>query len=110
MPIAGGRLGAVRIGVWRDEVNAEVERNTLPLIKLLLAVVGGGVLVACYVAWRINRPIVRLVRAAQRISTGDLEAPSLGVQDNSKFGDLSRALERMRSSIKAGMARIGDDR
>jgi len=50
-----------------------------------------------------------LVRAAQRISTGDLEAPSLGVEDNSEFGELSRALERMRSSIKAAMVRMRDD-
>ena len=62
-----------------------------------------------YLAWRINRPIIRLVTAAQRISTGDLEAPSLGVEDNSEFGELSRALERMRSSIKAAMVRMRDD-
>ena len=110
MPIAGGRLGTVRIGIWRDEINAQINRSTMPLVKILLLVVGGGILVAFYVAWRINRPIVRLVKAAQRISTGDLEAPSLGVEDNSEFGELSRALERMRSSIKAAMARMGDHR
>jgi HAMP domain-containing protein len=110
MPIASGRLGTVRIGIWRDEINAEINRSTMPLVKILLLVVGGGILVAFYVAWRINRPIVRLVKAAQRISTGDLEAPSLGVEDNSEFGELSRALERMRSSIKAAMARMGDHR
>jgi HAMP domain-containing protein len=109
-PISGGQLGSVRVGVWRDEINAEVNRSVMPLVKILLLIVGGGVLVAFYVAWRINRPIVRLVRAAHRISTGDLEAPSLGVEDNNEFGELSRALERMRSSIKAAMARIGDDR
>ena len=110
VPITGGQLGTVRVGIWRDEIDAEVRRSTMPLVKTLLLVVGGGILVAFYVAWRINRPIVRLVRAAQRISTGDLEAPSLGVEDDSEFGELSRALERMRSSIKAAMARIGNDR
>jgi HAMP domain-containing protein len=110
MPVMNGQLGTVRVGIWRDEINAEINRTEMPLLKVLLSVVGAGILVAFYLAWRINRPIVRLVRAAQRISTGDLEAPSLGVEDNSEFGELSRSFERMRSSIKAGMVRIRDDR
>ncbi len=77
-------------------------------MKYLLLAVGAGVLAALYLAWRINRPILRLVRAAQRISSGDLDAPSLGTEDRSEFGELSRALERMRSSIKAALLRLSD--
>jgi protein-histidine pros-kinase len=81
----------------------------MPLVKVLLLVVGGGVLMAVYLAWRINRPILRLVRAAHRISSGDLDAPALGTDDKSEFGELSRALERMRSSIKAALVRLGGE-
>jgi HAMP domain-containing protein len=109
MPVLDGQAGAVRLGIWRDHIEAEVSRTVKPLIQMLWWVAVGGVLMSVYLAWRINRPIIRLVRAAQRISTGDLEAPSLGVEDNSEFGELSRALERMRSSIKAAMVRMRDD-
>jgi HAMP domain-containing protein len=110
VPVLDGQAGVVRLGVWRDEIAAEIDRTVQPIVKFLLLVVGCGVLAAVYLAWRINRPILRLVRAAQRISSGDLDAPSLGTEDRSEFGELSRALERMRSSIKAALLRLNDQR
>ena len=110
VPVLDGQAGVVRLGLWRDEIATEIDRTVQPIVKLLLLVVGAGVLVAIYLAWRINRPILRLVRTAQRISSGDLDAPSLGTEDGSEFGELSRALERMRSSIKAALLRLNDER
>ena len=109
VPVMDGKIGAVRLGLWRDEITSEINRDVMPLVKVLLLVAGGGVLMAVYLAWRINRPILRLVRAARRISSGDLDAPSLGTADKSEFGELSRALERMRSSIKAALVRLGGE-
>jgi len=109
VPVMDGQAGVVRLGLWRDEIAAEIERSVQPLVKFLLIAVGAGVLAAIYLAWRINRPILRLVRTAQRISSGDLDAPSLGTEDRSEFGELSRALERMRSSIKAALLRLNDE-
>ncbi len=109
VPVMDGKIGAVRLGLWRDEITSEINRDVMPLVKVLLLVVGGGVLMAVYLAWRINRPILRLVRAAHRISSGDLDAPALGTDDKSEFGELSRALERMRSSIKAALVRLGGE-
>jgi len=106
VPILEGQAGAVRLGIWRDEVDAEIRRTVTPLVKILSLVVGSGILIVIYFVWRINRPIIRLVRAAQMISRGDLEAPSLGTEDKTEFGELSRALERMRSSIKAALIRL----
>ena len=106
VPILEGRSGTVRIGIWQKEVDREISRAIMPLIKALFLVVMGGILVAIYLAWRINRPIVRLVRSAQKISDGDLDAPSFGTADSTEFGELARALERMRSSIKAALARL----
>ena len=101
-----GRGGAVRVGVWRAHVDAEINETVIPLIKLLGFVVGGGILVAVFLAWRINRPIFRLVAAAKAISSGDLDVPAPRVEDASEFGELSRAIERMRSSVKAAMIRL----
>jgi HAMP domain-containing protein len=106
VPILEGRGGAVRVGIWRAHVDAEINETVIPLIKLLGFVVGGGILVAVFLAWRINRPIFRLVAAAKAISSGDLDVPAPRVEDASEFGELSRAIERMRSSVKAAMIRL----
>jgi two-component system sensor histidine kinase VicK len=108
VPILEGRSGTVRIGIWQKEIDREISRAITPLIKALFLVVIGGILMAIYLAWKINRPIARLVRSAQKISNGDLDAPSFGTADKTEFGELARALERMRSSIKAALARLSE--
>lgn len=108
VPILEGRSGTVRIGIWQKEIDGEISRAITPLIKTLFLVLVGGILLAIYLAWKINRPIVRLVRSAQKISDGDLDAPSFGTADKTEFGELARALERMRSSIKAALARLSE--
>ncbi|HEX9453452.1 MAG TPA: HAMP domain-containing protein, partial [Candidatus Binatia bacterium] len=87
-------------------VDAEIDQIVMPIVKLLLMVFAAGIFMAILIAWNVSRPILRLVRSARRISHGDLDAPSLGVQDSTEFGELSRALERMRSSIKAALVRL----
>ena len=108
VPILEGRSGTVRIGIWQKEVDREISRAITPLIETLFLVVMGGIAMAIYLAWKINRPIVRLVRSAQKISNGDLDAPPFGTADSTEFGELARALERMRSSIKAALARLSE--
>lgn len=106
VPILEGRGGAVRVGIWREHVDAEINETVIPLTKLLGFVMGGGIFLAALLAWRINRPIFRLVAAAKAISSGDLDVPAPRVEDASEFGELSRAIERMRSSVKAAMIRL----
>lgn len=106
VPILDGQIGAVRVGIWKGDVDAAIGETIAPLIKWLLLVILGGTLLALILAWNISRPIVRLVRIARRISHGELDAPSLGVEDRTEFGELSRALERMRSSVKAAVMRL----
>jgi len=106
VPILEGQSGAVRVGIWKDDVDAEIDQAVMPIVKLLLMVFAVGIFMAILIAWNVSRPILRLVRSARRISHGDLDAPSLGVQDRTEFGELSRALERMRSSVKAALVRL----
>lgn len=105
--ILEGQLGVLRLGIWRDGVDAEIFRTVLPIVKLIALTIGFGILLTIFLAWKINRPILRLVRAARLISSGDLDTPAPGVEDTTEFGELSRAFERMRSSIKAAMTRLG---
>ena len=107
VPILDGQYGTVRVGIWQDDVDAAVSETIAPLIQWLVLIVIGGALTALLLAWNISRPIVRLVQLARRVSHGELDAPSLGVADKTEFGQLSCALERMRSSVKAAVIRLG---
>ena len=109
-PVLNGSGGAVRLGLWHDDFHAEVSRTVAQLIKLILLVMGGGIILASFLAWKIGRPIGNLVKAAQSISTGDVAAPGLDVEDSSEFGELSRAFERLRSSVNAAMTRLNLER
>ena len=107
VPILDGQRGAVRVGIWQDDVDTAISETIAPLINWLVLIVLGGALTALFLAWKISRPIVRLVQLARRISRGELDAPSLGMEDKTEFSELSRALERMRSSVKAAVIRLG---
>ena len=106
VPISEGRDGAVRVGVWREQVDAKISETVIPLIHLVVLVLSGGALMAIFLVWQITRPIRRLVAAAKAISSGDLDMPSPQVEGSNEFGELSRAIERMRSSVKAAMVRL----
>lgn len=106
VPILDGQSGTVRVGIWQDDVDAAIGEIVAPMIKWLILIVIGGAFTALFLAWNISHPIVRLVQLARRISYGELDAPSLGVEDKTEFGELSRALERMRSSVKAAVMRL----
>ena len=106
VPLLDGQAGAVRVGLWTEEVEAEIRRTVAPVIFLLLAVIAGGLICSIYLVWQINRPIVKLVRVASHISRGDLDVPLSGTHDPGEFGELSRSLERMRASVKAAMTRL----
>ena len=106
VPLLDGQAGAVRVGLWAAVVEAEVRRTVAPIVFWVLATIAAGLLCSIYLVWRINRPIVRLVRIASHISRGELDMPLSGTRDAGEFGELSRALERIRSSVKAAMARL----
>jgi HAMP domain-containing protein len=106
VPVLEGQIAAVRVGLWKNQIDDEISGALIPIAKLLVLVFCGGILMAIFLTWRITRPIVRLVRTARRVSEGELDVPSLGVEDTDEFGELSRSFERMRSSVKAALTRL----
>jgi len=110
VPVLEGQIGAVRVGLWKDEVDAEISKAVIPILKLVVLVMIAGIFLTILLVWRITRPISRLVATARRISEGELDVPSSGVNDASEFGELSRSFERMRSSVKAAIVRLNEER
>ncbi|MFQ5533226.1 MAG: ATP-binding protein [Sphingomonadales bacterium] len=66
-------------------------------VLVLLAAVWTGL----WLATRLVAPITDLVRAAERIREGDLGARVPGEADNSEFGALARAFNRMTSQLQS---------
>jgi len=109
VPILEGRLGTVRVGLWEDDVEKSIRETLTPVIAWIALIMFGGIVAAFFLAWRINRPIVRLVRAARDISHGELDSPGSNIADTGEYGEISRALERMRSSVRAAMIRLNGE-
>ena len=56
----------------------------------------------------LHRPLLELVEQSTRISKGDFSV-ALATKRDDELGDLARSLERMRSSLRAVLSRIGTE-
>jgi methyl-accepting chemotaxis protein len=108
-PILEGQLGTGHLGTWADAVEQEVYQTLFVLLWPITLVLLAAVIVAVLLARRLIRSFRRLTDSVARISTGDLDTP-VSPESQHEFGELTRALERMRASLKAAMARLDDDR
>ena len=109
IPVLEGQAGKVHVGFWDDAVQKEIQRAVLPLIAILAGVPLVGAFLAFVLAHWIVVPIVGLTQVADKVTMGDLETSVSGdcVKCGDEIGELARSLERMRSSLKAAMLRLG---
>jgi HAMP domain-containing protein len=111
VPVLEGQMGKVHVGFWADDLDAEIQRALIPIIAAVAIVPFVGALLSFLLAHWLVQPIVGLTRIADKVTMGDLETSVGGncVSARDEIGDLARALERMRSSLKAAMLRLGRD-
>jgi sensor histidine kinase regulating citrate/malate metabolism len=109
LPVLEGQMGRVHIGFWADSVRTEIDRALFPIVGIIAIVPFVGVLLSFLLAHWIVRPIVGLREIADKVTMGDLETSVGGncVSSSDEIGDLARSLERMRSSLRAAMLRLG---
>ena len=109
VPVLEGQTGRVHVGIWAQAVENEIQSAVLPLIGIIALVPVIGGLLSFLLAHWIVRPIVGLTKIADKVTMGDLETSVTGscVRSHDEIGDLARSLERMRSSLKAAMLRLG---
>jgi HAMP domain-containing protein len=106
VPISDGQLGVLHLGVWQAAVEKEVWDSFSPImlsIVILWVITVAALLLAA--RW-ISRPLARLAAIASRVSKGELESPIGMTTARGDIGELARALERMRASLKAVMTRL----
>jgi two-component system, cell cycle sensor histidine kinase and response regulator CckA len=109
MPVLEGQMGGVHVGFWADAVKTEIRTAVLPIIAVIALVPLVGAVLSFLLAHWIVRPIIGLREVADKVTMGDLETSVGGdcVSSSDEIGDLARALERMRSSLRAAMLRLG---
>jgi HAMP domain-containing protein len=109
LPVLEGQMGRVHVGFWADTVQTEIQRALIPIVGIIAVVPFVGALVSFLLAHWIVRPLVGLREIADKVTMGDLETCIGGkcISSSDEVGDLARSLERMRSSLRAAMSRLG---
>ena len=113
MPMAGGKIGTVRVGMDRAIINEAATAAGRELLLLFGGVAAlvliGGVLLAD----RIVRPVTQLVQAAQRVGQGDL-SDTVPVRSRDEIGALGQAFNeaivRLRSQVQTESERDDERR
>src|SRR5437899_4053224 len=113
MPMAGGKIGTVRVGMDRAIINEAATAAGRELLLLFggvaaLVLIGGALL-----ADRIVRPVTQLVQAAQRAGPGD-PSDTVPVRSRDEIGALGQAFNeaivRLRSQVQTESERDDERR
>jgi len=87
----------------------EIQRVQSSLLLLMIgftviaALLGAGL--AVWITRSVTVPVGQLVKVADQISMGDLDA-AMGVHSRDEIGELADSMERMRVSLKAAIERL----
>ena len=72
VPMLGGQLGTVRVGMDRSIINADALHAGTVLLLVFAGVAAAAVLAGVIFAQRITRPVNALMSVAERVGRGDL--------------------------------------
>jgi signal transduction histidine kinase len=100
MPILGGKLGVVRLGLAETRLLSIIDATTERMLLTTVIVALVGILAALLLTWLITRPILDLVTTTEQLRQGDLSvrAPHW-TEDES--GALSDAFNQMVEALEA---------
>ena len=105
--VKGKHWGALRVGVSMDRIAVAQRMLALTLVGIFAVFLAVTIGVMYVVLRRAMRPVVQLTAAAEQISLGEsLETP-IKSSDIDEIGMLTKAIDRLRSSMKAAMSRLG---
>jgi HAMP domain-containing protein len=102
---AGTTIGNTIVGMSGQVVSGRVTSTlTTTLLASTLPVIL-AIMIALWLARTITTNVLRLVRAADRISLGELNEP-VRLRTNDELNELGEALERMRVSLQESLERL----
>ncbi|MDU0457660.1 MAG: ATP-binding protein [Geobacteraceae bacterium] len=100
VPIQGGALGTVHIGLYDSIVQKNVHGVLLNMLPFVLGILVIGVAAAIAFAAAITRPIALLTKGVQRFSTGKLDKP-IPITSMDEIGELAAAFNNMTERLRS---------
>jgi HAMP domain-containing protein len=105
--VKGKHWGGFRVGVSMERIEARKKALLVSLLVIFQLFAAATIVTMFLVVRRAMRPVVELTRAADEISMGEgLETP-LRASSSDEIGALTKAIDRLRVSMKAAMSRLG---
>jgi twitching motility protein PilJ len=102
VPMLGGTLGTVRVGMDRSIIEAAALQSGWFLFAVFLGVAVAAVLAGALFARRLTRPLAQIVRIAERVGRGDL-TETVKVQTRDEIGQLAHTVNdtvvRLRTQV-----------
>lgn len=98
VPIFGGQAGIARVGIADTNVQQAMNSVTGQLLITTLLVSAIGITAATLLTWLVTRPILQLVKAAQKIGQGDFTQRVERWADD-EIGELTEAFNIMASEL-----------
>ncbi len=89
----------VLIGLYRDEIDAALNRTLVPLFGLLAVAIVAGLVATIWVAQSVSRPIKNLTIAAKELAAGELTT-AISLKGGGEVRELVDALEVFRASAQ----------
>ena len=105
--VKGKHWGALRLGVSMDRIAAAQRRLGMTLAALFAVFFFATTGTMFVVIRRAMRPVVELTAAAEQIAIGDALETPIKSRSQNEIGQLTKSIDRLRSSMKAAMARLG---
>ena len=103
----GEVVGAQMVSVPMAVPLARAQEAWTVFMGLLTAVfIAVGLVLNLMLWWLVIRPVTRLARIANRVSLGELKAPSFGAAGSDEIGTLAQSFTRMRRSLVQAMAML----
>jgi len=105
--VKGKHWGGFRVGVSMERIDARKRQLLLSLLVIFQIFAGVTIVTMFFVVRRAMRPVVALTRAADEISMGEALDTPLRSESTDEIGALTKAVDRLRVSMKAAMSRLG---
>ena len=102
VPLLGGTLGTVRVGMDRSSIDAAAAQSGWFLFAVFGGVAAAAVLASVVFAQRLTRPLAQIVRVAERVGRGDL-SETVKVESRDEIGRLAHTFNdtvvRLRAQV-----------
>jgi PAS domain S-box-containing protein len=100
VPIQGGALGYVHVGLYEAVVTKNVHGVLLKMFPFVLCIIVAGMIVAIAYASVVTRSIELLTNGVQRFSKGELNE-ALSISSHDEIGQLAAAFNSMTERLSA---------